>query len=226
MTAKTLEELLVDVREELDDEVPQYLWSDPALTRYLNEAVKEAAIRTRCLVESGNAALCQIAITAGQAEYAIDASVVIIRRAALASCLDRPLLRTTGVNLDRACRHWQTEAGRPEYLLRDQQMASIRLSPIPDADDTLNMTLWRVPTDIEVMEAGDDEPVIPAIHHEHLKHWACFRALNRRDAELGSPADAANHLALFEAYYGPRPTARELQQLAIDVLPSVEAHWF
>ena len=49
----------------------------------------------------------------------------------------------------------------------------------------------------EAMEDGEDEPVIDAIHHRKLVHWACWRALNKRDSEQRSTADADRHLALL-----------------------------
>ena len=43
--------------------------SDEAVTGWLNEAEQEACIRGRLLHESGNAAVCQIVVTAGTAHY-------------------------------------------------------------------------------------------------------------------------------------------------------------
>ena len=97
MEALTLGQLLADTREELDDEVAPYLYGDPKLIKYLNEAVHEAALRTRCLVESERTDMCVIALQPGVATYTLHPSVVVIRRAYLESDPGRQLTRTTSV---------------------------------------------------------------------------------------------------------------------------------
>lgn len=226
MEELTLARLLAECREELDDDVAPYLWSDPRLTSLLNESVSEAAIRARLLVESQREDICQITLVPNVSEYELHPSVVIIRRAVLASEPSEPLLRTTTNSLDRHRCDWRAETGKPRYLVRDAQTRHITVSPTPTAADVLHLTVWRTPTEDELMEDDEDAPCIDRLNHAHLFHWACYRALNKRDSEQNSTKDAANHLALFEAHFGPRPTARELQQLSIDALGHTEPVWF
>ncbi len=226
MEARTLSQLIEECREELDDDVAPYLWSDAVLTRHLNEAVEEACIRARLLVESGRPDICHINLEPGRADYPLHPTVYVVRRAVLASNLSDPLCRTTSAALDGQHHHWRTEAGRPEYLVCDRQAREVSVSPVPAEVDVLQLTLWRVPEAAEVMEDSEDEPVIDAIHHRKLVHWACWRALNKRDSEQRSTADADRHLALFESYFGERPTARALQQLSIDPATGTQPMWF
>ncbi len=226
MEARTLRQLIDDCREELDDDVEPYLWPDELLTKHLNEAVEEACIRARLLVESSRADICRVPLVPGKAEYALHPSIVVIRRAVLADGHGEPLKRTTSTALDGVCRSWRTEAGPPEYLVRDQQARTIALSPIPDAATDLLLTVWRVPAADELMEQDDDEPVIDAMHHRKLLHWACARAYMKKDVERSSPEDAALQMAVFEDYFGQRPTARALQQLSIDPATGTQPNWF
>lgn len=226
MQALTLERLIEDCREELDDAVEPYLWSDKLLTRYLNEAVAEAAIRTRCIVETGQPLISQIEVKAGQASYTLHPSVVVVRQALLASEPREPLVRTESQALDGHRCDWRTETGTPRYFLRDQMSRLVRLVPAPIKDDTLVLTLWRTPADVEEMEDPLDEPAIDSNYHGHLIRWACFRALNKRDVEQQSTNDADRNLAMFEQFYGARPTMRQLQALQIDPVTGNAAVWF
>lgn len=223
-------ELLVATREEIDDEIEPYLWADSTLLRHLREAAREAAIRARLLVESERADLCHIAMVPGQAQYTLNPALILIRRAVLQSDLSTPLCRTTAAGLDGICSTWRTQAGRPEYLVVNQQGAgkTLIVSPIPTQAEILYLTVWRLPTPDEEFTEGDDtvEPPFEEQHHGKLIHWAAFRALTKRDAEQEAKADAADQIALFEAHFGPRPTARQLQQLAIDRTVGTEAVWF
>lgn len=223
---KELGQLLEDCREELDDEVEPHLWTDEYLIKRLNEAVEEAAIRARLLVESNRTDICQITLVPGQAQYTLHKSVMVIRRAVLASEPSDALIRTTTAALDSHCNDWRTRTGSPEFLVRDQQARTFYVSPVPTQADTLHLTLWRNPTDDEQMEDEADEPCIDATYHDKLIHWACFRALSKRDVEQGSTKDADRHLALFEAIFGPRPTATQLQALAMDPVTGSEAFFF
>ena len=50
----TLEELIASFREDSNDELEPYLWGDEAVTRWLNEAQDEAAVRGRLLDQVRN----------------------------------------------------------------------------------------------------------------------------------------------------------------------------
>jgi hypothetical protein len=224
--ALTLERLLADTREELDDEVAPYLYGDDKLIKYLNEAVHEAALRTRCLVESERDDMCVITLQPGIATYELHPSVVVIRRAYLDSAPDRHLTRTTSAHLQRHHCEWRTERGEPRFLVRDRQARKITLSPIPEVAGTLRLELWRVPTEEEVMESGDDEPAGGPIYQHELFRWACFRAFNKKDSEQNDTTLADRNLALFEAAFGHRPSATDLQNLQIDQLTGTAPAWF
>ncbi len=226
MEARTLRQLIEDCREDLDDAVKPYLWSDELLTKHLNEAVEEACLRARLLVESSRADICRVVLEPGRAEYPLHPSVIVIRRAVLAGGERNPLRRTTSSALDGVCRNWRSESGAPEYVVRDGQSRAITLAPAPSDVGELFLTVWRGPAADEMLELDDDEPVIDIIHHRKLIHWACGRAFLKKDVERYSPQEAALQMQVFEDYFGARPTARSLQQLAIDAVTGTQPDWF
>lgn len=229
MDELTLTQLIERARDELNDAQTPYLWSDAVLTALFNEAVFEANRRIRCIVDTGSQDVCHIALTAGQSEYSLHPSVIAVRRAALASRRSDPLLRTTQATMDLNYSDWRERRGEPRCFVRSTARGVVFVSPVPNADDTLELEVWRDPLDIELMEVGTDSPSdagIPAAHHQKLVHWVCFRAFMRHDTETEMPQMASMHLDMFESYFGARPTARELQQLGIDPVSGTQAVWF
>jgi hypothetical protein len=226
MEAKDLGMLRDDCREELNDQFEPYLWEDDRLNVLLNEAIAEANLRARLLIDR-TSAICRIAVQAGVAEYPLNPCVIVIRKASLASQLSDHLDRTAARVLDAFCANWRTVQGTPRYIVRDTR-GTVILSPVPAADDVLHLEVWRNPTESELMEEGDDPTVagIDVIHHAKLVHWACFRALSKRDVEANASSDAQMHYELFESYFGPRPTAAQLERLAIDAITGTQAHYF
>ena len=53
----TLEELIASFREDATDKVGPYLWEDETVTRWLNEAQDEAAVRARLLLDDSTPAV-------------------------------------------------------------------------------------------------------------------------------------------------------------------------
>lgn len=231
MEAMSQEQLLADVREELDDEREPYLWSNKRLVGLLNEAVFEANRRMRCIVDRTSEEVCRIPLVADQAEYDLHTSVIVVRRAVLASDRSEALTRVTQATMDRDCSSWRDRTGVPRFLVRPTVKNKIIVAPVPTAADVLELEVWRDPLESELMDVNSpsDSPEDAGIepqHHKKLVHWAVFRAFMKHDAEAEMPTSAKLHLDMFEAYFGPRPTARELQQLGIDPVSGTEAVWF
>jgi hypothetical protein len=197
--------LLSAGRDDLDDTVAPYFHSDARLTRFLNEAQREAARRARLITDSSTAAVCQIPIVAGTALYALDPRVIYVKRAQLLSQSDK-LIKVTVLQLDSGCAGWQTqEATPPTHWVPDFESGKIRLFPIPKANDTLYLTVIREPL---VDMSGSLAPEIAPRYHENLVHWMRYRAYMVRDAETYDPKKAAEALQLFEAEFGPATNAQ------------------
>lgn len=229
MEAKVLQQLLADAREELNDAAEPPLWKSERLTSLYNEAIFEANRRMRCIVDDSSETACRIPLVVGQAEYSLHPSVIVVRRAALASDRSVPLLRWPQAAMDRECSWWRSMTGRPRHLVRPTVKNKIILSPVPEQADVLELEVWRDPFDGELMTGLQDSPEdagIDPAHHSKLVHWVCFRAFLKHDAEAEIPPQAKIHLDAFEAYFGPRPSAQELQQLGIDPVSGVAATWF
>lgn len=209
-----LGQILSATREALDDTTPPFLYGDEELIRYLNNAVNEVAIRTRCLMDDSGAA-ARIATVPDQARYDVAPEVLVVRAAHITG-RKNPLIRTTAAQLDRLHPGWSHEPDTtltqraPEYVLFDPQQRTLILYPAPREAGTLYLRVWRLPYETERMEAPDDEPAVVLPDPESLKHWALHEAYLKKDSELYDPQRAGQHEEIFERRFGTRPTAHDL----------------
>lgn len=221
-----LEQLRALARDWLDDEVEPPLWSDERIEQYLNEALREAALRARMLLDSTTPTVCEVDLVVGQSEYDLHPSVIFVRRAVRDLDLHNPLTRVQHAVIDSIRPGWRTDSGSPTYLIPNLQKGKFTLSPTPDAVDTLRLTVVRYPLDAELLAVDDDVPPIDEILHEKLVHWVCWRALMKRDTEGNMPAEAERHLGFFEEAFGSRPSAKQLMALATEPTTSTESYFF
>ncbi len=117
-------------REEIDDTVDPYLWGDPALYIYLNEAEREAARRARLLKDSSTTAICTIAVTLGEPLLTLDPRILRVRRVRH-SARTLPLTKIELADLERWVPEWDTEYGDVTHWCPDFETWKIRLYRTP-----------------------------------------------------------------------------------------------
>lgn len=199
-----LSELRTAFRDDVDDEVAPYLWSNDDFERYLNEAERQAAMRAHLLKDSTTGELCKINVLANTSLYELDTRVYSVERAKLSS-EDVPLSQIGYQELDEKTAGWEDLTGTPTHFLTDWQEGYLRLYKTPDAVNTLWMTVIRLP--MQDMTDDYDEPEINFRYHEDLLHWVKYRAYLKKDPETLNEAEAAKHLKLFEDRFGHLPDA-------------------
>ena len=208
-----LADLIATLRSErLDDTVgPAYLYSDERITRALNEAVKQAAIRRRVIVDSQTAACCTVSASAGTELVSLHPRVLAVRSARWGS-EDAPLELTTLRRLTTDEPDWpNATAGTPTHLVLDETANKVRLWPTPSAAGTLALSVWRVPLEAEELEADDDEPVIAEPFHSGLLDWAEHLLYVNKDGEAGDAARSSAAAQRFTDTFGPMPTAHAIR---------------
>lgn len=207
----TLGDLLDALRVRLDDTVEPYLYDTPSLTAYLNDAVRQAAIRKRLLLDRTTPECCRATVDAGQAEVRIHPDVLALRSVRWSGST-RPLKLTTLKVMDRDRPEWTTAPqDHPTHVIVDAQSGAIVLWPTPHVAGTLAMAVWRVPLETEQMESPDDEPVIEPVWHRDLLDWAEHLAFLTKDGETRDEARATAAAGRFEAKFGRLPSAHEIK---------------
>jgi hypothetical protein len=194
-----LRDLVKIFRDEVDDVTEPFLWTEEELIDYANDAENEACRRSRLLIDSTTVEICQIAVTANTAGYALDPRVIFVRRAKLAT-KSLPLGRASVRDLDDETPGWDAHTGTVSAYIPDHDTGKLRLYRIPTVNDTLNLTVVRLP--LEAMENLDAEPEIHRRYQRNLRHWLKWRAYSKQDAETMDEKKAAAGLALFEQEFG------------------------
>jgi hypothetical protein len=216
----TLADLISAFRARADDTAEPFLWSDDEVTQILNEAEVEAATRARLIQDSTTPAVTQIAVTTTAVDYPLHESILSVERAKLAS-QPRPLVRITTEELDDAYPNWEAMTGQPKFYVEDN--GRIRLVPASLMDDTLSLTVFRLP--LESMAAETDAPEIHAKYHYRLLDWALRCAYLKNDAETLDKAKAADYQALFEQSFGVLPDANVQRKQRAHKATTVRINW-
>lgn len=213
-----LEQLIASFRVDADDLEEPHLFKDEWIAAWLSEAQAEAAIRGRLILEDANPAVCQIAVTAGQASYELHRSIYEIadlRFVPAGQAKSVPLALVTREWLDDKRPGWRDCAGAPQFAIQTDRR--IRLVGVPDADGMLRLEAYRAP--LKALENDTDKPELNEAHHRHLVQWALHRAFSRPDSETIDPQRADRALEAFTRYFGLAPdsdlrrsTRHDLQQ--------------
>lgn len=181
----TLAEIISLARERLDDLVSPYLWSNELLTDHLNEVTEEVCSEIPIIEDDETADIAVYDVTEDEDE--IDVSPLITRiRSARLSSQSIPLVTVTRTQLDEMSPAWRdSESGKPRYLVYDGEGNDVAmLSPPPDADDTLTLNIYRLPTgDLEWDTDQASEPEIPAIFHRKLVDGIVYLAYSKQDSD-------------------------------------------
>jgi hypothetical protein len=204
----TLEELIAAARLEVDDNAANNTRvSDDVFTRFANEAQIEACRRARLLQDASTAAICQIAYAANAVSADLDPRVILIRRPMWAG-RSVPLKRKLVREMDRERAGWESDTdSEPIAIVTDWQTGKLRPYPTPTVSGTINLIVIREPLD--PMTQGIDEPEIPGRYHEGLVHWMRHRYFSLPDSQINDPKASLEALALFEAEFGTKSSARD-----------------
>lgn len=207
MLAETADDLLLLLRDELDDTVAPYLWSDRNLFAYLTEASDKLAEDT-----DGLYALVTVPVIAGTAVVPLPKHVLKIRSARLLST-GRAIFgsntnagTTIGDDYGRitASELFDSNAGTPRTYVGDYDPGAIRLVPIPDANDELELQC-TVKLEFPV-ESGDDVPFQDTGDQRLLIHHMKASAYNKHDAETYDPQRSGMYARIYAAGAEERKT--------------------
>lgn len=223
----TLAQLIARYRTAAHDKAQPYFASDEEVTEWLNDAVREAAIRGRLIHESADPLVCRIAVEPDQSVYPLHAALYELTYLAV---LPADGARPCGIRLiseealDAARRDWRYGTGPSEFAIQGDK--SLRLAPTPRTAGTLVVEGYRLPmTIMELADKDTAEPEINESHHIHLVQWALFRAFSIPDSELLDPNRAALAEDEFTRYFGARPDSDLRRITREDVPHHVEAFW-
>jgi hypothetical protein len=226
----TTSQLLAIIRGLLYDLIQPYLWTDDELVRFINNALVEACIRGRLLHDDASTlpSICSINYAANQSNVSYSENILVIQSGRIVG-MPHKVWRMNTASLDRAEPWWEDETnqpGTPRIMVMDMGQKNLRLYPTPAVAGTLQLRVWRVPLDSELVTvptvAGmngatvTSDPVIPfnLPDPEDLKHWAAHEAYLKKDSDAFDADASARHLQIFTDRFGDRPTLEEMDRWA------------
>lgn len=219
----TLEEAIAAFRVDTDDLEAPYLSSDAQVTAWLAEAQDEAAVRANLLFEAANAAMCEIAITAGVMTYPLHKAIAAVTYAEFTptGTTDTQEVKLNDrFAMDRDYPGWRTKTDRPYLMIVDQ--TSMQMGCKPSTDGTLRLECYRLPTtSLEDSEQFE----IAAAHHRHLIQWALHKCYSRPDAEVHDAGRADKALMEFTRVFGIRPDAELRRNFYSNTPQHNQAYW-
>jgi hypothetical protein len=221
----TLGELLSELRgnilSDLSNQVAgasDYLWSDDALVRYINEAHRRFAQRTQCLRDNATPEVTQFVTVANQNLYQLHRSVISVLSVRMVG--DKADLARAG-HADFDTYHEpdtyffdpamlsQLPPGKPLAFSTDEGIGQddygsyssviLRLYPVVSSDYagiTGNLRVTRYPLLHFSSKNLKAIPEIPEDYHLNMLDWAAYLALRRTDLDVAG-GDAAKRAADF-----------------------------
>lgn len=182
----TASELLSQLRAELFDTAEPYLWSDPELLSYMDQAQVNFC-RWGAGIVTTAARFAQVSFAVGENTAKRHPAVMDI------------LKIYTPANIRHASRinpFEQTQPGTPFYLLTDVDDQVYYLDRPTDTAFTVQMSVARKPV---LRLADGDDPEIAEEYHQTLLLWAKHRAFDKKDPETYDPQKAGEYEARFRA---------------------------
>lgn len=182
-------ELLAHWRSEVSDQAAPFLWSDDEALLYMLDAYRMFVRLTGGVADyTGDAT--RIDVSTGSAETPISRSVLRIMKAyMLSDGRDVRVMNQTDLtaqaDTDYGTILRNLNAPRPgtvREMVIGRQKGLAHFTAIPEEDDTIQMSIYRLPAETALDESSeltdvDDE------HHLHLVSWMKHRAYRKHDVE-------------------------------------------
>ncbi len=222
-------DLMRRVRSRLDDENPaKYLWSRQDLLDYLNDTIRDAAIRASLTVQDGAAIpFAQNADLTWKDKYALPNGTTQVDAVYLQSQPSVTLQRTSFRQKREYAqtRPNSTQKSTPYQYALDQtqpgtgedrgiQVRAITFIGAPTKADTAMLDITRLPT---LVQYDEDVPEMDEMWHPDLVVGVTGLAYLKKDTDTFDPTRSVRDLQLFEDRFGPRISATVMRERQIDV---------
>lgn len=178
-------------RSDVRDEATPYLWSSAEIYSYIDDAQKMF-----CRLEGGisdaTSAVAQVAAVASQPFSTISPKILKIRQ----------LVRADGqfiemLNFEDLCKT-DILTGPLRYAVSGMEPNKLRWVPIPIANETVSMVVYRMP--LLAITGTGQALEIDEQHHRHLLNWMKHLAHQKQDAETYDKGRSDMFRAEFQAY--------------------------
>jgi hypothetical protein len=200
-------DLLKLFRIEVDDTKQPYLWSDDLVYSYMDYAQKEFARLTYLFSDASTDSIVTVAVSANTPFVDLSPLILRIRHAALLSTM-RPIDVTTLSEMQvgytvsdygtLSTTTWDRAIGSPKYFVTDIEIYKGRLVPIPQADDTINLIVYRLPLE-DLTSASTELEIVDTRYQRDLILLMKSMAYGKHDSDVYNEDLADKYFKLFTA---------------------------
>lgn len=189
---------LIDLfRSSTDDEdADDPLWSTSEVFHYMDDAQKQFARDTDYFMDASTVEITEATITAADPFVTLDPRITKIRHARLKTAGTKIYPMTyDGMEEQRTTPNdyespwggsggvqWLTSTGKPRFAVTDMEDNKVRLAPIPIANDTLAMGVYRLPL-TNLQDGISDFEVIEEEYQRGLMYWMKYLAYQKNDVD-------------------------------------------
>lgn len=209
----TLEEMLEELREVIlrdasdavSADAEDFLWSDRALVRYINDGYQRFCERSQILEDATTPAVCQITLQEDVLSYPLHPSIISVASAVF----EGKALRKVSTNESQG--HLPEVVGFSPALVAnyrgvsayvpDYNVGTFYVLGKPTADQAgkiVNLRVTRLPVAPLTLDDVTVVPELPQQYHLDILEWAAFRALRNHDNDAENMAKASAHSTRFE----------------------------
>ena len=207
-------------RQDCFDLKEPYLWSDTEVFHYMDAAQKMFCVKAGGIADSSSD-LTQAVIAVGDPWVSIDPRILAIKRASLASTgakvhlISHEKLDTLASADDYgviSSPRLDSRPGAVRYAVTDMEQDKLRLIAVPTANDTLQLSVYRMP--LKTITGKGQQFEINERHHEYLLLWMKALAYRKQDAETRNDKLSQTSETLFLAYCEQARLDRERREHA------------
>lgn len=179
-----------------DDSVAQLRWSNEELTRLITQAQRNAC-RSADLIKDAYS-FTPTSIVSGTQEYALDSTIYRVKQARLTST-GKSLIETSIEDLIDSRDDWTASSGTPTHYALDLTSGNIVLYPNPDANDTMQLVVYRYPLLALNWETAETQTC--ELRDEHqipMLYGAAYLAYQKDEANTFDPNRSEYFRQMFE----------------------------
>lgn len=211
-------QLLDLFRSDTMDTVAPYLWSDPEIFSYMDDAQKMFC-RLQGGISDSSSSTTVISATAGEPFAVVSPLILKIRLATRASdgrrleILNFEDLEGRMAEEDygyRASYRLDNHQGEVRAIVVGMETNKVRLVRIPEEDQEINLTVYRLP--LATLASGGQNLEIDEQHHRYLLYWMKHLAHQKQDAETYDRGRSDTFRAEFLAYCDQAKAERERRE--------------
>lgn len=212
--------LLARFRAEVRDEAQPYLWSDPEVYSYLDDAQKMFC-RLQGGIADATSAATQLTVAAGTEFSSLSPLILKLRAARNADTgRDIELLNYEDIQFGRSGVTYDygvfngykldSTPGEVRALIEGMEPNKVRWVRIPSQDLVVKILIYRMP--LQNITAANQNLEIDEHHHLHLLHWMKHLAHLKQDAETYDRGRADQFRTEFFAYCDQAKAEREKRE--------------